>query len=451
MIKILPRHKSRSPQIAHGASARQVESRLAPWLYVICVLLFITPDFILPAVGARRADEFLLLGLLGLLAYLYAQRIPFRVAWGLGQTLMLGYCGVVLTSMLTGALMGYNASTTDVFQFIRVAKYLLIYTLTVTVVADTGNPDAQRARILKAIMLGSLLLFPVILQQYFDLFGLNNLYVEYISKGTQSSALIDVDYDRRALGFIGNPNALGFLYVIPAIVTLHFMLSAPRFKLRYLGLFALQVTAILMTLSRTSLLALTAATLYLLVTLPASPLAYGKLRQQALGRGFMLLFVLTAAGALVVSNQVIYDDILWRFALLQDVADDYSWQGRLVAWQENWGLFVQSPLLGVGPLFATEFQYSSDNEWLELLRFHGLLGTLYVVAMFAAPHFLSMRKGGSVALMDTRRLIEAVLLATALYMLPAAVFQHLVLMPLVIIIFALGDSTVRVYNVLKQA
>ena len=422
---------------------------LAPWLYATIILLFITPNFSLPAVGGRRLDEFLMLGLIGFLVYLYAQRVPFKIAWGPLQYGLLGFNGVVLLSMLVGALQGYEVSTTDVFQFIRIAKYLVVYTFAVTVIATSENPDRMRRNVLHAVLWGSLLLFFIVLQQYYDLFGLNAYYVEYVSRSSQAASLINVDYDKRALGMIGNPNELGFLYVIPALVSAYFLLSAPRFKLRYLILFGIQVTAILMTLSRTSLLALVVALLYMLIVMPLARANEGKLRIRSLLRGFGLLFVVIAATSLLITNQAIYDDVLWRFAKLQDVTTDYSFRGRIQAWQENWGLFLQSPWFGLGPLFGRAFEFTADNEWLLFLRSYGLIGTLYLILSFAFPYVISIRAGSSPLLPDIRRLIEAAFIALVLYMIPAAAFQSLILMPLLLILLALGDRSVKAFEIRK--
>lgn len=423
---------------------------LAPWLYLSIILLFITPDFRLPGAGARRLDELLLAGLLLFLTYLYAQRVPFKVAWGPLQYGLLGFNGFVLLSILVGALRGYEASTTDIFQFIRMAKYLAVYTFAVTVITTSDDPDRTRKNALHAALWGAFLLFFVVLQQYFDLFGLNAYYVEYISRTSQSSSLINVQYDKRALGMVGNPNELGFLYVVAALVSAYFMLAAKRFQLRYLLSFATSITAILMTLSRTSLLALGIALLYMLLVMPLSRADEGRVRTRSLLRGFGLLFVLVAATSVLVSNQVVYDDILWRFAKLQNFGNDYSFLGRIEAWQENWTLFLTSPWFGLGPLYGREFEFSADNEWLLYLRSYGLVGTLYLILSFIFAHALSLRSGSSPMLPDVRRLIEATLIALALYMVPAAAFNSLILMPLVLILVALGDRSVTVFEIRKQ-
>ena len=95
-------------------------------------------------------------------------------------------------------------------------------------------------------------------------------------------------------------------------------------------------------------------------------------------RVLSLVLALALAVALLVNNRAIYDEVLWRFALLGDFTQDSSWTGRLLQWQANLELFARSPWIGVGPLFGADFRYVGDNEWLTLLRSYGLLGTSYL-------------------------------------------------------------------------
>ena len=92
---------------------------------------------------------------------------------------------------------------------------------TVSAVQLSVDPDMVRRWILRAVEVASVILFPVIIHQYFDLFGLNERYIPVVAKPAQVSDLFSHAYATRSSGWPGNPNELGFLYTIAALVTIY--------------------------------------------------------------------------------------------------------------------------------------------------------------------------------------------------------------------------------------
>ena len=425
--------------------SQQRPLHLAPWLIATVLLLYLTPTLkYIPHTGHRRPEEFLLLLLLGLVAVRYSLGAPTRVVWGYWQVGMLGFAVVVLVAMLTGSMLGFHTTSTDFFALFRIAKAIIAYTLAATAVQLSANPDRLRRRIVHTIELASILLFPIVVQQYFDLFGLNEHYIAAVARTGQSSDLLTHAYAARAIGMVGNPNQLGFLYSVAATVSIYLIVTAKRWMPAHWLALTIQLAAILMSLSRGAMVATIVSAGYLFITLPspASTRSLLEIRGRAL-RILGLLAAIAGVGFILFHNKAVYDAVLWRFARLANTGQDLSWTERLAHWHENLALFVRSPWLGVGPLTQGTLQYAADNEWLLLLRSYGILGTLYLVLAIVGPHVLVRSGPRGAALRGHRRLADAILLASATYMIPAAIFHNMTLMPVVMIVLGSADASSR--------
>lgn len=404
------------------------------WLRVVLLFLFLTPSIAFYAgIPAIRLDEVTLVALVGYVFINLAAGRKVKVAWGLRQTLLVSFSVFVLISFLVGLHLGYAASLGDLNQLVRLAKYVLIYTLALTVVQSSSDPEKEKLKVLTFFVICSVLLIPIVLQQYFNLFHLNELYVPKIAP-TQYETLVD-DYPHpRPVGMTGNPNQLGFAFSVASLISMYLLVTKP-IKSRYVFVLALQILMILLTLSRSSLGALAIGMTYLIIMLV---IQRGAILVGRLLRGSVLMgFVLILGGALFL-NPEFYESVGARFSLGLSTDLDPSWQLRVIHWEENLALFKESPILGVGPLRRAGLEFAADNEWLLLLRSYGVLGTLFLVIVLLLPHFLSDRS-------DTKALVGAILISSAVYMIPGAVFHSLVLMPIVLIVMALEDTTSRVF------
>lgn len=142
-----------------------------------------------------------------------------------------------------------------------------------------------------------------------------------------------------------------------------------------------------------------------------------------LGIGIGLAFYLS-------SNDVFHDEIAWRFTM------DYLSQAaatRVSHWHQNLALFQTSPVFGVGSLaHAGDFKYAADNEWLLLLRTGGVVLVLLVIRLFFTRLVRQGVRG------EGKRLSLAFALGACIYMIPAAFFFSLVLMPLLLMFWAIA-------------
>ena len=183
--------------------------------------IMLTPSMTLTSRAPNVRVEELVIG--ALFAYLLlnslgGRRIEF--AWGLRQTMLLAFPLFLFVSIAVGVLLGYSARLGDLNQLIRIVKYLLpLYTVAVSVVALSPEPERTRTSITNWTLVCACLLALLTIQQYFDLFGLNARYLPYLEEG-HATRLARRGYGR-PVEMVGNPNELGFLLAVSAIVALY--------------------------------------------------------------------------------------------------------------------------------------------------------------------------------------------------------------------------------------
>lgn len=115
--------------------------------------LFLTPAFkIVGWLPATRFDDFFLLFWSLYVVFLVVFRRGAVVAWGVRQTLMVGFSVIVVLSILNGTLAEMHTSLGDLNQMIRLGKYLLIYTLAVSLISISSNPQKEREKYLKSLL-----------------------------------------------------------------------------------------------------------------------------------------------------------------------------------------------------------------------------------------------------------------------------------------------------------
>lgn len=394
--------------------------------------IYLTPSFkLISGFPSLRVDDFLILLWVFYVFYLILCKREAVVMWGWQQTMLAGFVFIIVIAILNGTLSGQATAFGDLNKVIKIGKYLLFYTLIVSLLGISPRRDQDLDNILKTIVVCSMLLVPVVVQQYFNLFSINEFYVKNVAP-TQFLSLVD-DYPRpRPVGMIGNPNELGFLYVLSALVTLYFVLKKKQYK--YFAIMLVQISIVVISSSRGAIVALVvgSAMLCLLFSLD------GNLKN-VIKRLFVVcfcVFVLVCLFLILASNEFIYQKIFWRFGELANIGSSASWQVRLEVWNETLKLFFQNPIIGSGPLSRSGFVPSVDNEWLLMLRNYGLIGTFYFILMFSLPLVLS-KKGRSDLYSS---FLVSVFISTSVYMIPAFVFSSLELMPVILAIIASGDN-----------
>lgn len=401
------------------------------FFYLILFALYLTPSFRISGLPAIRLEEILL----ALLGCILASRIlkgkPVRIIWSSRQTFLVGFLFFITISIVNGTIQGYNSSVLEFTEFIKILKYLFIYTIAITVFNLSNNREEEIQNVINFMLKLSLFLFVMVVQQYFNFLNLNAQYIPMIAPTHYETLVGGYPYPR-PVGMIGSPNELGFLLAITTLLAV-FQILTKKMSIRYIITFAVSGIGMFMTLSRTSLVAfITGLVIFTLIYFNLRTISNISLKRMV--RLFILSIFTFIVAAIILNKTDFTEEILWRFETLNDLSNNTSWQARLIHWQENINLFKENPILGVGTLSRANIKFAADNEWLLLLRSYGIVGMLYFILMFLIPYLRS--KSG-----DLKVLALAILAACSVYMIPAAVFNSLALMPTVLIILSMSDKS----------
>lgn len=391
------------------------------FLRCILFLLLLTPSFnLVSGMPAFRVDDFLILLWLffAIFYFKYSLNCIFK-SRAIYIVLFLFYLPAVI---LNGVVNGYEGTVLDLNQYLRFLKYISFYWL--SIIVFKGFSELDRKKLIDYFLLLGVVLFLILLSQFFDFLGMNKYYVEYIAP-TQYYSLVNNAFQPRPVGMIGNPNELAYIMLVLSFLSLY---SAFKFgSALYWSLFLLFVIGCFMTLSRGGVLSLLVGSFVFFFVCMLKMGLYKNVKIVLLVSVFLLLF------SFAVTNDNIFEKIIWRFEIGLDVSNESSMGSRFDNWNENINIIKEHPFVGVGPLRRSEFKHASDNEWLLILRSYGVLGVFFILAFYLKGFFLK-RKVKDVAL------YYAIVVSSFLYMIPAAIFHSLVLFPLVLFVFAFIDS-----------
>jgi probable O-glycosylation ligase (exosortase A-associated) len=371
-------------------------------------------DLLLVAVVAGLLPLAAVRPFLGLLLYSWLSYMrPQDLAWGFARELPLSQaaalailCGLVLNfrrehvaaittqTVLLFLLMLWIALSTATAVLPELAVDFPNYWKAISIaILTTGLVrDRARLRMLWAVIAGSLGL----LGAKYGLYG--------ILKG-------GARFDQGPGGFFTDNNsfAVGLCMVIPMLVALA-QTEASRWVRAacYTGV-ALSVATVIFTFSRGGLLTLGVVAIGLAA----------RSRHRLLA---LLLVAVVAVGVLAASTEL-RQRYLQRAATIADYEDDESAQGRLASWQTCWRVFLDHPVLGVGPdnLVAVYWRYNprgdrfrvAHNAYLEMLSESGLPALLLFLAAFGVSlwRLERLRRGGDPWFATLAGMLEVSLLA----------------------------------------
>ena len=407
-----------------------VEKKLFWYVSAVLFSLILTPALRPLGTGpAVRLDDILLLC------------APFVVAWwcrGFVSDIRLILLSVIflliIFSSFWGAIHGYPAALGDLFSLFRWVKYVAVVLLVSSLLHVSKDPSFVVSKVSKISVVFGVGLAGIAFQQYFDFLSLNSLYV-YDVAPTQYRTLVD-DYPwPRPVGMVGNPNELGFVLALLGLVSIHLSLTEESKRVLW-GFAALAILlAMSITLSRSAVFAFFIMGLVYVwsVTLPSRGVG-GRwvLKRGGIIGGVSVVLCVLAVVLVGFFSPGAYESVVWRFS------PEYfgSFDQRVINWSENLTLFYESPLFGVGLLrHSGAFVHAADNEWLMMARIGGLLVLVPFALLFLLPLFPK-------SVSNVRRrvwLARSISIGTIIYMIPAAAFYSLVIMPLLLILFVLYD------------
>lgn len=407
------------------------ERRLKGYVVAVLVALLLTPSMpILAGVPFIRLDDVLLL-----LAPLYIAVVVGHIIVDVRVFVLFAITWWIVLSILWGSMLGFAAALGDLFFIVRLMKYVGAVILASALASVCGSRHDALKWFLTRFVLVGLALGMIVVQQYFDVLGLNASYVPWVAP-TQYETLVG-DYPwPRPVGMIGNPNELGFLLGLLSLSSLWLFVVLETRAALWGGLVGGYVTLMFLTLSRSAAFSIVIGAMALLffVVIRRPMRIDGRRYPRGLRRRVVTIVFLVGLGAaLAVTTIGVVDSVLWRYST--EVALSAA-ETRVERWGENLEIVGRSPFVGVGTLrHDGAFQYAADNEWLLLMRIGGVMLPMLVASLFLVG---LLQKGGGLGGLS-RALMAAIAVASALYMVPAALFFSLVMMPLVLLIVVVAS------------
>ena len=344
------------------------------------------------------------------------------------------FFGLAILSSMTYAYLakGYSPIGRDFWEFGKLLEYFLLFALVASLRISPSDISRYYKIALAVFMLSALFGFA----QYLNLGDINAVITPYYAP-TQMSGLLRAG---RIVGTTGNPNEFGALMVLASSIALSGAFFLQRRLSRFFSWICLAVfvLAIMYTISRSALIALAIALLFVLFRY-----ATKGMKAQEFHRLLLAILLLAVIG--FVDLKLTPRFFSHRTAQLSNISQATSWQARVVNWRHNISLWEQSPIFGWGPGKAT-MTTIADNEWILLLRRYGIVGVIVFVLWFASFYFglgRIRRHARTEEVMALAVALQATLIAYAAYMIPAAVYHSLQLMPLLLLFLGLSYSQAR--------
>jgi len=328
---------------------------------------------------------------------------------------------------------GYSIIARDFWEFGKLIEYFLIFTL----VANLDISSIDIKRFYKYALIVFLCSSFIGFAQYFNIANINAVISPYYAP-TQIRGLL---VSGRVTGTTGNSNEFGALMVFASSLAFSGLLFFKKKTMRLFSwiCFAVFVLSIILTLSRSAIIALIIVIcFFMLIKYPSIFGPKRGIKRLAIVIPIIIVFLL------IIIN-IAPEKFFFRISQLGNIWNATSWQARIVNWKVNYALWKLSPLFGWGPGKET-MTTIVDNEWLLLLRRYGLIGVIIFILWFTNFYFGLSRICRSFSYAGVRALtvaLQATLLAYAVYMIPAAVYHSLQLMPILLIFLGLAYSQIR--------
>jgi len=344
----------------------------------------------------------------------------------------------ILLSMAYGVIVkGYSIIGRDFWEFGKLLEYFLIFAL----VANLDISPNEMKHYYKIALVVFLCSAFFGITQYLNLVNINATISPYYAP-TQMGGLLA---HKRITGTTGNPNEFGALMVLASSLAFSGVLFLKKKTMRLFSwiCFAVFVLSIVLTLSRSAIIALTIAVFFIILF--KYPLILGIKR----GIKKLLAIIPIIFLTILIIFKIAPEKFFLRVGQLENIWNASSWQARIVNWKVNYALWELSPLFGWGP-GKINMTTIVDNEWLLLLRRYGLIGVIIFILWFANFYFgLSKicRVSSSTEVVALTVALQATLLAYAVYMIPAAVYHLLQLMPILLILLGLAYSQMQAKGV----
>jgi O-antigen ligase len=346
------------------------------FLYVLLLVTFLVPTINLGGIPIRVEDVFFI----GIVV-LYPKRVLSILRDPLNQVYFWVLGLLILSSILSlliSIFQGYIPILQDVNSIFVLVRNFLIFTVGLVV----GRRIIILSENLLAVLsVGFLVSALISIIQYYNFFGLGE--VLYLIYGSERRILYGIT---RAIGSVGNPNNAAFFQSIGYILLLIVGMPKTSFKkIIYIVSFVLIVLSILITFSRTGLVAI----------IFVSIVYFGHTYRS---KGILVpivCFIIVGYSALSFFSNSRYSELF-----VDGGSVDLTFNNRLdVIWAKRIDQFLDNPFFGIGTQKATEsntiFSVTTfDNSFLLLLTTTGFVGAFiyFMFFYFVIYYFRSRRR-----------------------------------------------------------
>lgn len=255
----------------------------------------------------------------------------------------------------------------DYFEFVTTFKYLLVF----MVFSKITITEIQVKKLLHFILLLILISGVFGLLQYYSLFGFDTLTAPlYLQERLHI-------FDNRVTGTFKNPNTFSSILLIGHIIALSIFLFTRNIIEKYYTFVSILgiVILILFAGSRTVLF------IYFLITIAL--LTIGVFTSGINKKQITLLISFLVIGFFISVSFLSYE-IIVRLESGLDFLGDESLGLRFLVWFFNFQIFLDSPIIGWGP--AKDLHpLVVDNEYLLILRRHGVIGLFIFLGFYLYP------------------------------------------------------------------
>ncbi|MCT2535120.1 O-antigen ligase family protein [Aquibacillus koreensis] len=378
------------------------DSALSTYLLLL-VLVAPMPGILFGEISIKLIDLFILgISFLFLLFYMYEQQLTMQ-AWGkriltdaATVFIILASVSVVISTIYGSVQFPEDTAISDVYELYRYVYYITFYLLSAYFVIHLERFTTA----LFWTVLG-MQLFGIF--QFFNWFNINEHIGLLYTKSDSLHMMITAQH--RITSTLGNPNVYGSFLLIVLVSCLAIVYMYPsqskRFTFMAVGLLLLTFISIFLTTSRTTVIAAFGILFYFgLLQLIIREVQIKKI----ILYGMLSVLVFLGIGMALVPHIPYLESAVKNITnTLDKNANDTaneseegqeetnrvreslesvgSFKSRYDYWEINKEKFMQSPILGVGPM--KQSLSFADNNYLYLLARYGVIGLLiYGVFLF---------------------------------------------------------------------
>jgi len=328
-----------------------------------------------------------------------------------------------LSAIYSQLILGIGFTINDSFEFVKIIKYLVILIL-------LSNLSYRETFIKKfiIIIIFSITLSAIIgIMQYLNLFNINS----HITPLFTISQLSNID--NRIIGTTANPNDFGIFLISGIILTQNQLMVNKKKKLLYLLAIIIMLFAVILTVSRTTIISLIIAELVFLF------LVFSKENFSKKGLIFIIIFSFIVA---IIIIKYASDYFITRMSSGININEDMSFFLRVISWEKNINIWLKSPIFGWGPAKGIHISFV-DNEYILILRRYGIVGIFGYLAFYFVPLF-EMSKVNFNKLIDCEKVLigtmKVMLIVFLIFNITIVTFKNIQLMDLWMIMISIFYS-----------